>query len=99
MKCARFQAELLHEIIPGAVVLHDFPGGGLGKHVDYSRVAKELDRAAYNNYPVWGGQREPLRPNEIAFGPVSYTHLIFFWMTLKVYKKGRAKVDKLHKNE
>lgn len=68
VKFARFQAELLHEIIPGAVVLHDFPGGGLGKHVDYSRVAKELDRAAYNNYPVWGGQREPLPPNEIAFG-------------------------------
>ena len=48
--------------------MHDFPGGGLGKHVDYSAVAQELDRVAYNNYPVWGGQKEPLSPSEIAFG-------------------------------
>lgn len=67
-KFAAFQADLLREIIPGVVVIHDFPGGGLGKHVDYSAVAKHLDVAAYNNYPVWGGQREPLTPNEIAFG-------------------------------
>lgn len=65
---AAFQAKLLHEIIPGAVVMHDFPGGGLGKRVDYSGVAQELDRVAYNNYPVWGGQKEPLSPGEIAFG-------------------------------
>ena len=30
VKFARFQAELLHEIIPGAVVLHDFRAEGLG---------------------------------------------------------------------
>lgn len=48
--------------------MHDFPGGGLGKRVDYSGVAQELDRVAYNNYPVWGGQKEPLSPGEIAFG-------------------------------
>lgn len=38
------------------------------KHVDYSDVSKKLDRVAYNNYPVWGGQKEPLPPSEIAFG-------------------------------
>lgn len=65
---AAFQADLLRAIIPGVVVIHDFPGGGLGKHVDYSAVSKHLNIAAYNNYPVWGGQREPLAPNEIAFG-------------------------------
>lgn len=65
---AAFQADLIREIIPGAVVIHDFPGGGLGKHVDYADVARSLDRAAYNNYPVWGGQKEPLPPSEIAFG-------------------------------
>ena len=65
---AAFQAQLLHKIIPGAVVMHDFPGGGLGKHVDYSAVAQELNQVAYNNYPVWGGQKEPLSPSEIAFG-------------------------------
>ena len=65
---AAFQAKLLRDLIPGAVVMHDFPGGGLGKHVDYAAVARELDRVAYNNYPVWGGQKEPLPPSEIAFG-------------------------------
>ena len=68
VKFADFQTEILKEVIPEAVVMHDFPGGGLGKHVDYSAVSRRLDLAAYNNYPVWGGQREPLRPHEIAFG-------------------------------
>lgn len=68
VKFANFQTALLKEIIPDAVVMHDFPGGGLGKHVDYSEVAKNLDVVAYNNYPVWGGQKEPLPANEIAFG-------------------------------
>ena len=68
VKFAAFQAKLLREIIPGVTVIHDFPGGGLGNHVDYSAVSRYLDEAAYNNYPVWGGQREPLAPNEIAFG-------------------------------
>ena len=65
---ADFQTKLIKEIIPDAVVMHDFPGGGLGKHVDYSQVAKNLDVVAYNNYPVWGGQKEPIPANEIAFG-------------------------------
>lgn len=68
VKFADFQTAILKKIIPDAVVMHDFPGGGLGKHVDYSRVAKNLDVVAYNNYPVWGGQREPIPANEIAFG-------------------------------
>ncbi len=65
---ANFQTELIKEIAPDAVVIHDFPGGGLAKHVDYSDVAKKLDVVAYNNYPVWGGQKEPIAPHEIAFG-------------------------------
>lgn len=63
-----FQVRLLKEILPDSVVIHDFPGGGLTKHVDYAALAKNLDVAAYNNYPVWGGQREPIPPHEIAFG-------------------------------
>lgn len=63
-----FQVRLIKEIDPEAVVMHDFPGGGLGKHVDYSQVARNLDVVAYNNYPVWGGQKEPILPYEIAFG-------------------------------
>lgn len=63
-----YQAKLIREIAPDATVIHDFPGGSIEKHVDYSRVAEVLDVAAYNNYPVWGGQKEPLEPHEIAFG-------------------------------
>ena len=63
-----FQSRLIKECDPDAVVMHDFPGGGLDKHVDYSKVAKIIDKAAYNNYPVWGGQKEPIPPHEIAFG-------------------------------
>lgn len=63
-----FQAELLRKLLPGAVVMHDFPGGGLQKHVSYADAARCLDKVAYNNYPVWGGQKEPLPPAEIAFG-------------------------------
>lgn len=63
-----FQAKQIKEIAPEAVVMHDFPGGGLSKHVDYSKVAAVIDQVAYNNYPVWGGQKEPIAPHEIAFG-------------------------------
>ncbi len=63
-----FQAKLIKEVDPDAVVMHDFPGGGLDKHVSYADVAKNLDVVAYNNYPVWGGQKEPIPPHEIAFG-------------------------------
>ncbi len=63
-----FQAELIRAIAPNAIVMHDFPGGGLDKHVDYSKVASTVDKVAYNNYPVWGGQKAPIPPHEIAFG-------------------------------
>lgn len=62
-----FQTQLIHEIDEKAIVMHDFPGGGLSKHVDYSKCAKDIDQVAYNNYPVWGGQKEPIKPHEIAF--------------------------------
>lgn len=63
-----FQIGILKKIIPGAVVTHDFPGGGLTKHTDYSRVAEKLSVVSYNNYPVWGGQPRPISPSDIAFG-------------------------------
>lgn len=62
-----FQVRLIKEIAPSARVTHDFPGGGLDKHVDYSRTARPLDVVSHNNYPVWGGQKDPLPPHEIAF--------------------------------
>ncbi len=63
-----FQARLIRSLWPGVRVTHDFPGGGLEKHVDYAKAAGPLDVVSYNNYPVWGGQRDPLPPHEIAFG-------------------------------
>lgn len=65
---AEEQCDILRRIIPNACIIHDFPGGGLTKSVDYAAVSALLDKAAYNNYPVWGGQREPLPPEEIDFG-------------------------------
>lgn len=66
---ARMQYDAIKEVIPGAVIFHDFPGGALQKHYDYSSVAQNAtDVVAYNNYPVWGGQERPLQPFEIAFG-------------------------------
>lgn len=63
-----FQKDIIKEVAPNATVMHDFPGGGLTKHVDYAKVAACMDQVAYNNYPVWGGQKEPIAPHEIAFG-------------------------------
>ena len=77
------QAKLIKKIAPNAVVMHDYPGGGLDKHVDYSDVAESIDQVAYNNYPVWGGQKEPIAPHEIAFG-LSYIRGFKrenFWIT------------------
>lgn len=65
---AEEQCDIIRRIIPDAFIIHDFPGGGLTKSVDYAAVSALLDKAAYNNYPVWGGQKEPLPPEKIAFG-------------------------------
>lgn len=65
---AEEQWDIIRRIIPNAFIIHDFPGGGLTKSVDYAAISALLDKAAYNNYPVWGGQKEPLPPEEIAFG-------------------------------
>lgn len=65
---AEEQCDIIRRIIPDAFIIHDFPGGGLTKSVDYDAISALLDKAAYNNYPVWGGQKEPLPPEEIAFG-------------------------------
>ncbi|MDO5516540.1 MAG: beta-galactosidase [Clostridium sp.] len=66
---AEMQVDLLKEILgEDAVVIHDFSGGYFDKSYDYSKVAQHLDVVAYNNYPVWGGQREPIPNYEIACG-------------------------------
>ena len=79
----RFQVELIKAIVPHVTVIHDFSGGGTVKHLDMSKIAKPLDVVAYNNYPVWGGQKEPVPPHDIAFN-LSYMRGLKqqnFWIT------------------
>lgn len=65
---AKLQYETLKSVLPNAVIIHDFSGGTLEKHMDIADIAnKAMDVVAYNNYPVWGGQMEPLQPEQIAF--------------------------------
>ncbi|HQB31883.1 MAG TPA: beta-galactosidase [Erysipelotrichaceae bacterium] len=58
--------QVLKNIIPEALVLHNLEGGTLDKHFDPFDLARKLDDIAYNNYPVWGGLVEPLKPYEVA---------------------------------
>lgn len=68
-KYASLQVRILKEILgEDSTIIHDFSGGYFDKSFDFSKVAKHLDVVAYNNYPVWGGQREPIPPYEIACG-------------------------------
>ncbi|MGL5379140.1 beta-galactosidase [Clostridium sp.] len=68
-KYAKMQVSLLKEILgDSSTIIHDFSGGYFDKHFDFTKVAKEIDVVAYNNYPVWGGQKEPIPAYEIACG-------------------------------
>lgn len=74
----RFRSESLYRFAKGQIdevrlhkgdhqeVTHNFSGGFFEKAYDQSRIAKELDFVSYDNYPVWGGLKEPLSPAEIA---------------------------------
>ena len=66
---AKFQVDLLKDILgEKSVIIHDFSGGYFDKSFDFSKVAQHIDVVAYNNYPVWGGQKEPIPPHDIACG-------------------------------
>ncbi|TKX32183.1 beta-galactosidase [Campylobacter aviculae] len=66
---AKLQVNILKEILgEDSIVIHDFSGGYFDKSFDLSKLAKHIDIVAYNNYPVWGGQKEPIPPYEIACG-------------------------------
>lgn len=79
----RLQYDLLKRVAPDFVVFHDFFTGCLNRRCDFSTVARHMDLAAYNNYPVWGGQKDPALPHEIAFG-LNYVRGLKrrnFWIT------------------
>lgn len=48
-------------------VNHNYAGGWFTKLFDHAENAADLDFASYNNYPVWGGLKEPREPAEIAY--------------------------------
>ncbi|MGB7982661.1 MAG: beta-galactosidase [Candidatus Nanopelagicales bacterium] len=48
-------------------VNHNYAGGWFIKLFDHAENAAALDFVAYNNYPVWGGLKEPREPAEIAY--------------------------------
>ena len=63
----RAMYEAVKEEIPDAEVIHDFSGGQWSKHYDTFAMGDCMDTAAYNNYPVWGGQAAPMAPHAISF--------------------------------
>ncbi len=66
-KYGKMQYDILKEILPkDKILLHDFAGGVFEKSINYSKVAEYMDVVAYNNYPVWGGQANPIPPYKIA---------------------------------
>ncbi|MGV1003234.1 MAG: beta-galactosidase [Candidatus Nanopelagicales bacterium] len=48
-------------------VNHNYAGGWFIKLFDHAENAQILDEVAYNNYPVWGGLKEPREPAEVAY--------------------------------
>ncbi len=48
-------------------ITHDFEGGIINKWFSPFEAAKCLDFVSYNNYPVWGGQKEPLSASDLSF--------------------------------
>lgn len=47
-------------------ITHNFFGGFFEKAYDQNALSEHLDFVSYDNYPVWGGLREPLKPGHIA---------------------------------
>ncbi|MCR5068085.1 MAG: beta-galactosidase [Erysipelotrichaceae bacterium] len=78
--------QTLKTVIPEAVVLHDFEGGTLTKRFDPFAISENLDEIAYNNYPVWGGTVEPMKPWEIALALDTARGLkkANFWITEEI---------------
>ncbi|MBW8384348.1 MAG: beta-galactosidase [Youngiibacter sp.] len=47
-------------------VTHNFSGGFFEKAFDFGKIADQLDIVSYDNYPVWGGLKEPVSPAHTA---------------------------------
>ncbi len=47
-------------------VTHNLPGGFFDKLWSHAENVRDLDVVSYDNYPVWGGLKEPMTPAQIA---------------------------------
>ncbi|MBB6215252.1 beta-galactosidase [Anaerosolibacter carboniphilus] len=47
-------------------ITHNFYGGFFEKAYDQNTMSENLDFVSYDNYPVWGGLKEPIKPAHIA---------------------------------
>lgn len=64
---AKLQIDLVNEFKgEHQRVTHNFFGGFFERAYDQNVMAEELDFISYDNYPVWGGLKEPLKPAHIA---------------------------------
>lgn len=82
---SRFRSESLNRFALGQVelvrhlkgnhqqIIHNFFGGFFERKYDQNVLAEQLDVVAYDNYPVWGGLREPISPAHIAM-TLDYNH-------------------------
>ncbi|MED1203380.1 beta-galactosidase [Heyndrickxia acidicola] len=47
-------------------VTTNLPGGFFGKWFDHNEFSRDLDFVSYDNYPVWGGLKEPVSPAQLS---------------------------------
>ncbi|NCD32058.1 MAG: beta-galactosidase [Spartobacteria bacterium] len=57
----QFQIDLVRKLKGShQSVTTNLPGNFFSKYFDHEELVKDLDFASYDNYPVWGGLREPI---------------------------------------
>lgn len=55
------EAKGLHQ-----TVTHNYYPGFFNLAMDQNEISKELDFVSYDNYPVWGGLKEPIEPAQVS---------------------------------
>ncbi|MCX7696058.1 MAG: beta-galactosidase [Caloramator sp.] len=64
---AKLQVDILRDVLgEKAVITTNIAGGYFDKNFDHREMARNMDVASYDNYPVWGGLKEPITPANIA---------------------------------
>jgi len=64
---AKMQIDILKKYVgERQFITHNFSGGLFDKAMDFKNIGKSLDIVSYDNYPVWGGLKEPVPPYSTA---------------------------------